>query len=99
MAITRGQKSTAVSSTAATTQTTSWGTNPAAGSTVIVWVWATQGTDADPSSVQDNGTTPTTFTKDAFLRNAQSSLNSCWVYRASSITLPSSGAYHVTVTF
>src|SRR6266704_3253737 len=90
MTVTRGQKSTVGQTASGSTVVTSWGTNPAAGSSVLVFVQSS----VTPTSVADNGTTPATFTLDA----GGGSTTGAYVYRANGITLPSSGAYHVTVT-
>lgn len=73
-----------------TSVTATWGTNPAAGATVLVFVQC----GATPTSVADNGATPSTFTLD----QSTSAGHGAFIYRANNITLPSSGSYAVTVT-
>jgi hypothetical protein len=95
VAITRGQKSALaqVGGGAGTTLAVTWSVNPSAGSTILLFVQS--GTPAlTPSSVQDNGTTPRTFTLD----QSSTSGAGCYIYRANSITLPGAGSYTVTVT-
>ena len=63
MAIIRGQVSTLGVTGSGTSISTTWGTNPAAGSKVIV---AVQFSDLSSFlTVTDNGTIPSTFTLDA----------------------------------
>jgi hypothetical protein len=68
-----------------------WAANPTAGAKVLVYVQL----GATPTSVVDNGTTPSTFVLDALSSIAAK----CYVYRADNITLPASGQYHVTVNY
>jgi hypothetical protein len=90
MAITRDQVSTLGQSGSATTVTTSWSTNPTAGVTVLVFVQCTQ----VPTSVVDNGTSQSAFTRDVSTTLGKGA----HVYRANNISLPASGSYTVTVT-
>jgi hypothetical protein len=90
MTITRGQLSTLASVGSAATLTTTWGTNPAAGSTILVFVQYA----GTITSVVDNGTTPATFTLD----KGTNSGKGAYIYRANNITLPGGGSYAVTVT-
>ena len=90
MAITRGQLSTLASVGSAATLTTTWGTNPAAGSTILVFVQY----GGTITGVTDNGTTPAAFTLD----KGTNSGKGAYIYRANNITLPSAGSYAVTVT-
>ena len=91
MTITRDQLSSLAATSAAGSLNVTWPVNPAAGATVLVAVSNVYGA---PVSVADNGTTPSTFTQDA--GNNAGTYN-VWIYRANSITLPSSGSYTVTV--
>jgi hypothetical protein len=75
------------------TGTATWAVNPAAGSTVLMTIWAADSETI--SSVVDNGSTPTTFTLDA---THDANGQSAYIYRANNITLPASGSYVVTVT-
>jgi hypothetical protein len=68
-----------------------WSTNPTAGAKVLVSVQL----GSTPTSVIDNGVTPTTFTLDA----TDTIAAKCYVYRADNITLPASGSYTVTVNY
>jgi hypothetical protein len=95
MTVTRGQTATGVNVNSATTAVLTFGTNPAAGAKVLVFVGGT----VAPSGVVDNGTTPKTFTRDAHFTSGTFGLNDLSVWRADGITLPASGSYHVTVTF
>ena len=97
MAITRGQKST-FATASATTVTTSWGTNPQAGNSIVIFLWASQTSITNPTSVKDNGVAQATFTLDKGLTDATTQAG-CWVYRADNISLPASGAYTVTATW
>jgi hypothetical protein len=90
MAITRGQKSTIGQIGSGTTVTTTWGTNPTAGSKVIVCVQC----GATPTSVKDNGAVQGTFTLD----KSQTAGKGAFIYRLDGLHLPSSGSYAVTVT-
>jgi Glycosyl hydrolase family 26 len=75
--------------------TATWSVNPAAGSSILLFVQS--GLPAlQPTSVVDNGTTPATFTLDA--SNTSVNGTGCYIYRADNITLPASGSYTVTVT-
>ena len=73
-----------------TTATATFSTNPAAGNTILVFV-QTAGTI---TSVADNGSTATAFTRDAFTTAGKGA----YIYRANNITLPASGSYRVTVS-
>lgn len=78
-----------------TSVSTIWGTNPAAGSKILV---AVQYSDVSSDlSVSDNGTSPGVFSLDA---SATASLTAppVYLYRADGITLPGAGNYAVTVT-
>ena len=99
MTVTRGQKSSLgqVTGGSGTSFTVSWPTNPAAGSSVLLWVQSGS-PPLQPTSVVDNGTTPITYTLDASNGTGSSSGLGIYLYRANGITLPSSGAYAVTVT-
>lgn len=88
--ITRDQKSTLAQVSSATSLATSWAANPQAGSTVLVFVQVA----SQPTSVVDNGTTPSTFTLDKGTLSGKGA----WIYRANNITLPSAGSYSVTAT-
>jgi hypothetical protein len=88
--ITRGQKSTLNTTGSALSLATTWGTNPAAGSTILVFLQCEVGA---PTSVVDNGATVTTFTQDA----ATATGEGAYVYRANNIKLPGAGSYAVTV--
>lgn len=70
-----------------------WTANPALGSKVLVAVF---GSTNVPSSVVDNGSTPSSFTQDAIVT---ASGHSSMIYRADNITLPAAGSYAVTVNF
>jgi hypothetical protein len=95
MAITRGQVSTLGVVGSGTTASTSWGTNPVAGSKVLV---AVQINDVSSVlTVTDNGATPRTFTLDA-TANGNGSITPVYIYRADNITLPGAGSYAVTVS-
>jgi Lysyl oxidase len=86
---TKGQ-SAVVQVGSGTTATATFSTNPTAGNTILVFV-QTAGTI---TSVVDNGSTPTTFTRDAFTTAGKGA----YLYRANTITLPASGSYKVMVT-
>lgn len=92
MAIARDQTPAGSVTASGTTVTLTWGTNPVAGAKVLVFVYSS----VTVTSVQDNGSTVTTFTGD--LNNAGSS-GWAYIYRGDNIRLPSSGSYAVTVTF
>lgn len=91
MAVALDQVATTLAGATPGTLTLSWATLPTAGSSAFVQVGlAGAGTI---TSVIDNGTSPTTFTRDAIdTPNGVVSL-----YRGNNITLPSSGSYHVTI--
>jgi Tfp pilus assembly protein FimT len=72
-----------------TTATATFSTNPAAGNTILAFVQ----TGGAITSVVDNGSTPTTFTRDVFTTAGKGA----FIYRANNITLPASGSYKVTV--
>jgi hypothetical protein len=93
--ITRDQLSSLTNSAAisGTTFTITFPSNPAAGSSVIAAL-AVNGSAV--TSVMDNGTTPSTFTLDVSETGTASHVS--YIYRADSITLPSSGGYVITVT-
>jgi hypothetical protein len=93
MAVTRGQKSNLGIIDISTSQACTWSVNPTAGSTILVFVQLN--TSAANITVQDNGTTPTTFTLDA---SQVTTGEHSFVYRANNITLPASGSYSVTLT-
>jgi hypothetical protein len=86
---TKGQSATAVLGSG-TSATATFGTNPAVGSSILVFVQ----TASTITSVADNGSTPTTFTRDAFTTAG----TGAYVYRANNVTLPATGPYKVTVT-
>jgi hypothetical protein len=90
MAITADHVSTPNELASGTTVVTTWSTNPTAGSKVLVFVQCGE----TPTSVVDNGATPSTFTLDV----SHNTYKGAYVYRADNITLPASGSYHVTVT-
>jgi hypothetical protein len=90
VSIVRGQKSTLASAASGASLATSWGTNPVAGSTVLIFVQY----NVVPTSVVDNGTTPSTFTLD----KSTTAGKGAHVYRANNISLPSAGAYSVTAS-
>jgi len=80
-----------------TSCTITWPANPAAGSSILLFVQS--GAPAlQPTSVVDNGTTPVTYTLDASNTTGGTSGYGAFIYRANNITLPASGAYTVTVT-
>lgn len=83
-----------VSSSNSTGLTTTFTSNPVAGSKVVVVVNAGQ---AATLAVSDNGATPGVFRQDAAALN-QSGLPSVFVFSADNITLPGSGTYAVSVT-
>ncbi len=91
MAITRDQLSALAASASTSALAVTWSTNPTPGATVLVAVCNTSG---QPSSVIDNGTSATTFTKDV---GNNSGTYNIWLYRGNNIKLPSSGSYKVTV--
>jgi len=64
--------------------------NPKPGSTILAFVQTAEAI----TSVVDNGSTPTTFTRDAFTLAGRGA----YVYRANDVTLPKSGPYKITVT-
>jgi hypothetical protein len=82
-------------SASATTLTSTFSVNPAAGSKMLVAVQAPSGATL---AVSDNGTTPATFVLDSACLNASGAIPSVWVFRADNITLPGAGSYAVTVT-
>jgi lysyl oxidase len=86
---TKGQ-SAVVQVGSGTAATATFTTNPAAGDTVLVFVQ----TAGSITAVVDNGSTPTTFTRDVFTTAGKGA----YIYRANNVTLPASGAYKVTVT-
>ena len=86
---TRGQSAVAQVASA-TTATATFATNPGPGNTILVFVQ----TNGAINSVVDNGSTPKTFTRDAFTTAGKGA----YIYRANDITLPASGSYKVTVT-
>jgi hypothetical protein len=90
MAITRGQASGLAVVGSGTSLAVTWGVNPSAGNTILVFVQCANA----PSSVVDNGTTPSTFTLDKSTAGGQGA----YIYRANNITLPGAGSYSVTVT-
>src|SRR6266568_7619818 len=90
MAITRGQKSSLAAVGSGTSLAVTWSANPSAGNTILVFVQCAN----VPTTVADNGTTPSTFTLDKSTAGGQGA----YIYRASNITLPSAGSYSVTVT-
>ena len=92
MGVVKGQVSTANQTGSGTTLATSWGTNPQAGASVIVWVESS--TTGDIASVKDNGTTQSTFTQEIGITSGEG----FYIYYAHGIFLPSAGAYAVTVT-
>jgi hypothetical protein len=87
--VTKGQSATAVLGFG-TSATATFGTNPAIGNSILVFVE----TASTITSVADNGTTPTTFTRDAFTTAG----TGAYVYRANDVSLPATGPYKVTVT-
>lgn len=91
MGITRDQTSGLAQVGSGSNVVCTWGTNPTAGAKVLVYVQL----GSTPTSVVDNGTTPSTFVLDA----TSSLAAKCYVYRADGITLPAAGSYHVTVNF
>lgn len=64
MTITRSHLSGLAATGGGTSLAVTWSTNPAAGAKVLVAVLA----DSTPTSVADNGTSPSTFTADAALQ-------------------------------
>jgi hypothetical protein len=78
-----------------TTLTCTWGTNPAAGSKVLLAVLASG--DVTPEAVTDNGAVQTTFTTDGSAQG--SSYGGAWIFRGDDITLPSEDDYQVTAVF
>lgn len=99
MSITRDQVSTIFATGSASSGATSFGTNPPAGDKVLIGIWAFgSGGVADPTSVVDNGTSATTFTKEA-TRNDTTNGLTVWIYRGDNVSMPGSGAYKVTVTY
>lgn len=95
MAVAVDQTATGVNPNGVTTATVTWGTNPAAGAKVLVFV----ASFTSVSGVVDNGATPTTFTLDANDNDNGANDYFVQVWRADNITLPGSGSYHATVTF
>ena len=85
----KGQ-SAAVQVGSGTTATATFATNPTAGNTILVFV-QTAGTI---TSVVDNGSSSTAFTRDAVTTAGKGA----YIYRANTITLPASSSYKVTVT-
>ena len=65
-------------------------TNPKAGNTILAFIQ----TAGAISSVVDNGSTQTIYTRDAFTIAGRGA----YVYRANNITPPASGSYTITVT-
>src|SRR5690242_4858677 len=92
MTITRGQLSGLAATGGASSLNVTWGTNPAAGSKILVAVFTGS---AIPNSVTDNGTSPATFTRDV---TDTARPNKAFIYRGDNITLPGAGSYTVTVT-
>ena len=90
MTITRSHLSGLAATGGGTSLAVTWSTNPAAGAKVLVAVLA----DSTPTSVADNGTSPSTFTADA---GPAGTSNLAFIYRADAITLPASGSYTVTI--
>jgi hypothetical protein len=90
MAIVRGQKSTLASTASAATLPTSWGTSPAAGSTVLVFIQVQSGFSI--TSVVDNGTTVRTFVNDTSTLAGEGA----YIFRANNVR-PPTGTYSVTV--
>ena len=78
----------------------SWGTNPQAGSKVLLGISAFYGGGGAPTivSVADNGTSPATWVADLSFLNSFGN-GEQWIYRADGITLPASGGWVVTVTW
>lgn len=93
MTITRDQTATGQVGTASSF-TVTWPANPAAGAKAILHVIA-PGSSGLVTSVVDNGTTPRTYTRDFLFNGGGGDL---MIYRADSITLPSAGSYHATIT-
>ena len=85
----RGQISTLAQVGSGTSLATSWGTNPTAGSKVLLFVQCA----SVPTSVVDNGVTPTTYTLDKSTLAGKG----VHIYHADNISLPAAGAYQVTV--
>jgi hypothetical protein len=89
------QTATGIVPNGVTSAVMTWPTNPVAGSKALVLV-----TSFNPiTSVIDNGTTPTTYTLDANDNDNGAADYFVQVFRADNIKLPSSGSYHVTITF
>jgi hypothetical protein len=93
--ITLGQLSTGAVSGGSGTHTTAFGTNPAAGNKLIVYIWSHTG---QSPTVTDNASTPNTYTKDAEKIDATNN-ETCHIFRADSILLPSSGLLTITATY
>src|SRR6185437_9944001 len=91
MGITIDQTSSLAQTGSGSSVVCTWTTNPTAGAKVLVYVQLGN----TPTSVIDNGVTPSTFILDA----ASSLAAKCYVYRADGITLPASGSYTVTVNY
>jgi hypothetical protein len=91
MAITAGQKSTYALVGSGASVTTSWAVNPLAGSTILVFV---QLATTPPTTVADNGATPSTF----ILDKSSTAGKGAYIYRANNIVLPASGLYAVTAS-
>jgi hypothetical protein len=87
---------TATAQAVATSATATFATNPQAGDIVVVMLWFSSGNVTDPT-VKDNGSTITTFTRDALKTDGAG--QGAWIFSSrTGIFMPSSGAYKVTVT-
>jgi hypothetical protein len=93
MAITVDQYSTQASNAS----TTAFASPPTAGAKALLGIWAFKSGGSTISSVSDNGTTPATWVLDAHFQSANTNAD-LWIYRANSITLPSSGSFTITVS-
>lgn len=93
MAITLDQKATLLVA-GGTSFALTWAVNPTAGSKVLCA--CTQVNKLIPTSIVDNGTTPTNLTLDASYQTASRNV---LIYRGDNITLPSTGSYKVTFTY
>lgn len=93
MPVALGQLSTQGFIASGTTVGTSFGTNPVAGSKILLGVQSN--TTNGLITISDNGTTPATWVLD---KSQETAGKHAFIYRADNITLPSAGSLTVTYT-